>query len=240
LSWRRECPPRIDNSHVLSIVWNLLASRLKKLETCEGRRSVSAIDIEELREQLELLFNPEPDDDGLPLREYPNSRLRDTLRLNFDYMNSFDWEGSSGHKYTRLAPENESQVRVLTRSQDMPERLFISALRLMADSILEYHAAKERHSEIRYYPPIVLTAWAGFETYIRHMSELLIVTARELPADIVRFLREEEVSITPKGEMRIRSNSGTGFNMPVSSGESTIVGPCSARAMVASAVTGTP
>jgi len=121
------------------------------------------MDIEELR-QLGLLFNPEPDD-GIPPREFPNTRLRDTLQLNFDCMNSLNWEGSSGHKYTRLAPENEPQVRVLTRSQDMPERLFTSALRLMSDSIVEYHAAKERHGEIRYYPPIVLTAWAAFETY---------------------------------------------------------------------------
>jgi hypothetical protein len=163
------------------------------------------LSLEEYKEQLELLFHPEPDEDGIPLREYPNRRLRDTLRLNFDYMSRFDSEGSSGHKYTRLAPENESHVRLLTRSQDMPERLLASALRLMSDSISAYHDLKERHGEIRYYPPIIFTAWAGFETFVRHMSELLIVTSHELPVDIVRFLREEEVSVTPKGEIRVRS-----------------------------------
>ncbi|WP_426422605.1 hypothetical protein [Bradyrhizobium genosp. A] len=99
---------------------------------------------------MQFLFNPEPDDDGIPPREYPNSRLRDSLRLNFDYMSSFDWEGSSGHKYTRLAPENETHVRLPTRSQHIPERLLASALRLMGDSIAQYHGSKERPGEIRY------------------------------------------------------------------------------------------
>ncbi len=160
---------------------------------------------EEIKEELDYLFHPEPDEDGFIPREFPNSRLSDKWRLNFDYMNKSDWEGSSGHKYTRLCPEDEVQVHALTRSQDIPERLFTTALRLFADSMIEYNRSKKRHGDLRYYPSVILTFWSGFETFVRHMSELLIITAAELPTDIARYLREEEASITSKGEIKTRT-----------------------------------
>jgi len=163
------------------------------------------MDLDEFKEELHYLFHPEPDEDGICLREFPNSRLKETLGLNFKYMESLDWEGASTHKHSRICLEDEESLHVLTRNKDVPISLFTTALHLMADSIVEYHAVKERKGGIRYYPPIVLTFWAGFETFVRYSSELLIVTAVELPVDVVRYLREDETWVTKKGEIKQRT-----------------------------------
>ena len=110
------------------------------------------MDLESFKEDMENLFHPEPDEDGIHPREFPNSRLRDELRLNFDYMENFDWEGSSIHEYTRLCPQDEEQLHVLTRNKDVPDRLFETALRLMADSIVEYHPATTSDNKRGGYP----------------------------------------------------------------------------------------
>ena len=49
-------------------------------------------------------------------------------------MDTFDWEGNSMHKHTRLNQKNEKRLHVLTRNRDVSERLFITTLHLMADS----------------------------------------------------------------------------------------------------------
>ena len=163
------------------------------------------MDLESFKEDIESLFRPEPDEGGIPPREFPNPRLRDKLRLNFDYMENFDWEGSSIHKYTRLCPQNEEQLHALTRNKDVPDRLFETALRLMADSIIEYHPARTREGDIHYYPPIILTFWAGFEAFVRYSSQLLIVTVQNLPDVVVHYLREEDPWITKQGEIRTKT-----------------------------------
>jgi hypothetical protein len=160
------------------------------------------MDLESFREEIGYLFHPEPDEDGLPPREYPNSRLREQLGLDFTYMESFDWEGCSTHKYTRLCPEGEQRLKALTRNKDVPERLLETPLHLMADSIIEYHTVKKKEGNIHYYPPVVLTFWAGFEAFVRYSSELLVVTVPSLPTEVVHYLREEEPRITKKGEIR--------------------------------------
>ena len=163
------------------------------------------MDLERFEEEIEYLFRPEPDEDSIPPREFPNSRLRDGLGLDFTYMESFDWEGASTHKYTRLCPKDAEGLHVLTRNKDVPDRLLETALHLMADSIVEYHQATTRNGNIHYYPPILLTFWAGFETFVRYSSELLIVTVLSLPEEVVHYLREEEPWVTKQGEIRTKT-----------------------------------
>ena len=156
-------------------------------------------------DEIHWLFHPEPDEDGNAPREFPNKRISEHYGLDVSYMKSFDWEGSSVHKYTRLCPAEEKRIQVLTKNQDVPDRLFGTALRLFADSIIEYHNKGEKEGELRFYPPIVLTFWAGFETFVRHSSELLIVTAKTLPVEVKSFLSEEERYINRKGEVATRT-----------------------------------
>ncbi|MCH7535747.1 MAG: hypothetical protein IH948_08410, partial [Bacteroidetes bacterium] len=163
------------------------------------------MDIEEFKEGIKYLFNPEPDEDGLMLREYPNERLRKNPGLVFEYMENYDWEGSSLNQYTRICAEDEEQIHTLTRNQDVPYRLFISALRLFADSIIEYHSEEDKKGDIRFYTPIVLTFWSGFESFVRYSSNLLIITVPGLPDKVVKQLREEESFVTSQGEVRQKS-----------------------------------
>ena len=163
------------------------------------------IDIEEFKEGIHYLFNPEPDEDGLTLREYPNERLRENPGLVFEYMENYDWEGSSINKYTRICAEDEEHIHTLTRNQDVPYRLFISALHLFADSIIEYHSMEDKKGDIRFYPPIVLTFWSGFESFVRYSSDLLLITVPGLPDEVVKHLREKESYVTQTGEVRQKS-----------------------------------
>ena len=144
------------------------------------------VDIEEFKEGIQHLLNPEPDEDGFMPQEYPNEHLHEYPGLDFEYMANYDWEGSSVHKYTRICPEDEERLHILTRNQDVPFRLFISSLHLFADSIIEYHEATAKKGDIRFYPPILLTFWSGFESFVRYSSELLIITVPSLPIEVVR------------------------------------------------------
>lgn len=163
------------------------------------------MDPSEFAEEWSSLLHPEPDEDGFFPREYPHPRLSTVHGLNFDYFESdFAWEGSSTHPYTRLCPKEEEVVHALTRNQDVPERLFEAALKLFADSILAYHEAK-RTGELRYYPPVILTFWSGFETFVRRLSELLIATVKGIPDPVVNFLREREAFVDVNGAIKQRT-----------------------------------
>ena len=43
------------------------------------------MELEELKEQIELLLNPEPDEDGFVPREFPHSSLEKVHKLDFSY-----------------------------------------------------------------------------------------------------------------------------------------------------------
>lgn len=155
--------------------------------------------LEEFEEETGWLFNPEPDEDGLPpIMDYPNARLSKQFNLDFSYMQDSNYEGSSGHKYTRIKPVGEERISVLTRNLDVPDRLFKAALQLFADSIIAYHKNDKKEGELKFYPPILLTFWAGFEAFVRHSSHLLIVTAKSLPDEVKNYLSEEEKYIDSK------------------------------------------
>jgi len=164
------------------------------------------MDIDEFKEELSILLNPQPDEDGILPREYPHPRLQTIHGLDFSYFETdFTWEGSSVHRYTRLCPSDEEAVHVLTRNRDVPERLFESALKLFADSIIAYHGKTDRKGELRYYPPTILTFWSGFETFVRRLSELLIATVTGIPEPVANYLRERDLFVDVKGTIKERT-----------------------------------
>lgn len=162
------------------------------------------MNLEQVREQIDLLFDPDPEDfgrDGPP--EFPHSRLEKVHKLDFTYMQSPAWEGSSVHRYTRFCADDA--LDTLTRNSDMPVRLMMSALRLFADSIITYFEIEKREGEVRYYPAIVLTFWSGFETFVKHASELFLITALHVPAPVKHYLRETEEIVEENGSIRTRT-----------------------------------
>jgi hypothetical protein len=116
-------------------------------------------------------------------------------------MEDFLWEGATWHPNTRSWPEGEPGGDELTRSMDVPGRLFLSALRVFADSIVTYSKAKdeEKPTGLRFYPPVILTFWSGFEAFVRHSSELMIHTGKDLPGPVADYLRDELTTVGRKG-----------------------------------------
>lgn len=163
------------------------------------------MDIEEFEVEINYLFHPEPDEDGIVHPEYPNQRLLKTHGLDFKYMQDMRYEGSSMHKYTRRCSANEESVHVLTRNSDVSMRLFLAGLNLFKDSVLAYHDAKEKKGDIRFYPSIVLTFWSGFETFLRYSSELFLVTVPNVPSEVANYLREKESYINNRGVIKTRN-----------------------------------
>jgi hypothetical protein len=158
------------------------------------------MDLEELRERIESILDPEPEPDLSP-REVPHPRLERVHGLDLSYLNTADWEGSSIHKHTRLSSSEDDALHTLTRNLDVAIRLFEAGLRLFGDSVLVYHGRKDRKSQLRFYPPALLTFWSGFETFVRYASELMLITVPSIPQTVASYLREEEIFVNQKGEV---------------------------------------
>jgi hypothetical protein len=159
--------------------------------------------IEELRSKIDTIFSVEPDDEGVYPRDYPNAKIRDVHNLDFSYMDCFPWERSTTHRYTRQFNATEGRMQIVTSNWDVPWKLCEAGLRLLADSIIEYHGKMERKGNIRFYPPIIMTFWSGFETFVRYASEVMLITVKRVPEVVRNYLLEREVTIE-KGEQRTR------------------------------------
>src|SRR4051812_8425235 len=89
-------------------------------------------------------------------------------------------------------------------------RLFYSALRFLGDSIITYATDRERRrahaqrnpSELRLHPPVVLTAWSGLEAFIRHSSELMIHTSKDVRSEVADYLRDELTVVDRNGAIK--------------------------------------
>lgn len=163
-----------------------------------------ARDADDLKDRVDAVLNPEPDPD-MERREVGHDRLEKHHNLDLSYLNSFAWEGSTIHPHTRICSKDDTRLHALTRNSDVATRLFEAALRLFGDSILVHHGEQEHEGRLRFYPPILLTFWGGFETYVRYASELLLITVPTIPEPVVNFLSEQEVFVDPKGTIRMRT-----------------------------------
>ena len=162
------------------------------------------MDLEDLRNELAGLFDQDPGKDGGPSTgDISHPRLEAVHGLDLSCLDTFglNWEGSTMHPRTRSYPPDEHQILPLIRNLDVPHRLFDAGLRLFGDSILAYHGKTKRVGVLHYYPPVILTFWSGFETFVRHTSELLLFTVQKVPPTVASFLRDEEEFVSPKGDI---------------------------------------
>jgi hypothetical protein len=161
------------------------------------------MDTEELRNEIRQLLDPEPDPDWVG-RDFPHSKITAVYGLDTQYLATTNWEGSTLHPRTRLCRTDAEPVHVLMRNYDVPTRLFESGLRLYADSLIAYNANLERTGQLRYYPPVILTVWSGFETFVRYSSELFLATTTGVASAISDFLQESETAVDRNGDMSRR------------------------------------
>lgn len=161
------------------------------------------MDAEELRAAVDDVLDRQLDPDMEP-REIPHARLERHHRLDLSYLATPAWEGSTVHPHTRLCSSQDRHLHTLTRNSDVSRRLFEAGLRLLGDSIVAYHARKERKGQLRFYPPIILTFWSGFETFVRYASELLLITVPTVPDPVAVHLQERERFVNFRGEVETR------------------------------------
>lgn len=99
-------------------------------------------------------------------------------------------EGDSWHSHHRVRADNHT-LEVLGKSMWIQTDLIHAALLLFAQSIVEYEPNKKRIGPFHYYPPAVLTFWAGFESFVRFASTMMVETVRDVPDDVANFLLEK-------------------------------------------------
>jgi hypothetical protein len=159
---------------------------------------------EELEERLAMIFELQADEDGFVAVSYPHNRLKEHFRLDTSYMDKFGfvYEGSSMHEDTRLVnPTDQAIPGMLFTNLNLADQLFEAALRLFGDSLLAYCESRKDTNSFRYYPPVIITFWSGFEAQVRFMSELLAVTVPSIPEQVKAYLLEYELVVNPRGEM---------------------------------------
>ncbi len=129
------------------------------------------MDRDELAGQLHAIFEPEPDEDGFIPETPPHERLADVHKLDLSYWKPHEFGSMS--RFSRLVQDQADPIHAITQSLSAPSDLFWAGLSLFSDSLLTYCDKKDRWSPLRYYPPILITFWAGFEAFVRLYSELL-------------------------------------------------------------------
>ncbi len=58
---------------------------------------------------------------------------------------------------------------------------------------------------MNYGSELFLTFWSGFEAFVRHSSELMIHTSKDLPSAVADYLRDELTAADRKGEIKKES-----------------------------------
>ena len=157
------------------------------------------MDHEELAGEIYSIFHPEPvaRNEGAHYYETPpSSRLRTQYGLDTSYWEPFEFGSSS--ELMRTAANDEDPIAAVIQAQQVPFELFLGTLRLFGDSILAYHSASERKGPYRYYPAVLMSAWASFEAFVRVYSELLVKTVPSLPVPVRLALLETEERVADK------------------------------------------
>ncbi|HEY9798986.1 MAG TPA: hypothetical protein V6D25_01405 [Leptolyngbyaceae cyanobacterium] len=154
------------------------------------------MDSEQLKAEIDYLFKSNLehyDEDGFNIREKPHPELLIKYNIDASYLiTTLDWEGSSIHPSSRICTDNEEKIHQLMQSSSLPQWLFSLGLQMYAESLIAYNEKKNRKGLLRYYPPIIFTFWSGFESFIRYSSELMLLTAYNIPSEVEIYLREKE------------------------------------------------
>jgi len=164
------------------------------------------MDHEELYGKVEDIFNPEPviGNEGEEYYETPpQQRLTAQFGLDTSYWKPFEY--GAGSALVRRATIDDDDLSSVIQAQQAPYELFFGTIRLFGDSLVLYADANPRHGPYRYYPAILMSAWASFEAFVRVSSELLVKTAKALPSPIQLALLESEDRIEKNGSIRSQS-----------------------------------
>ena len=163
------------------------------------------LDADELREEIYSIFHPEPvvGSEGEEWYErLPDERLRKEYSLDASYWREFEYGSTSA--LMRRATKSDQETASIVRAQQVPRELFMGTLRLFGDSLLAYHGESERSGPYRFYPGILVSAWASFEAFVRIYSELFVKSAKELPTPAAEALLEKAQVVDDQGKVQTK------------------------------------
>lgn len=164
-----------------------------------------SFEYDEITGRIHDVFNPEPvvGNEGEEWHERrPLSRLQTEYGLNTAYWKPLEYGSTS--PLVRRTVTGDDELAGAIQGQQVPFELFMGALRLFGDSVLAYHGNSEREGPYRFYPGVLLSAWASFEAFVRIYSELLVKTVPSLPASVKQSLLEKEEFVNKKGVVQKR------------------------------------
>lgn len=160
---------------------------------------------DELCGAIHSIFNPEPviGNEGEEWYETPPlERLGIEFKLDTSYWRPFEYGSLS--PLMRQATTHNDELAAIAKAQQVPRELFMGTLRLFADSIIEYDEKRPRIGPYRFYPAILMSGWASFESFVRIYSELLVKTVPTLPAVVSEALLEKRATIDEQGKITSR------------------------------------
>jgi hypothetical protein len=161
------------------------------------------MDIEDLKCEVDSILHPEADEDDRLLWVSPHPRLASVHKLDTSYfLGPHDPKGDS--MFTRLLNDESDPLHKTLESASVPLSLFTAGLQLFGDSLVEYHVRKKRWDVYRFYPSILMTVWAAFESWVRISSEVLVAVVPTLPTVIKHALLEKREIIDDSGKFRTR------------------------------------
>jgi hypothetical protein len=159
------------------------------------------MDIEELRCEIESIISPERDPEGGLGLLRPHKRLSSVHKLDTSYYSGPIFVRAD-KAFERLLENESDPLHETLQSYTVPFSLLTASLRLFGDSIIAYHERKERWDLYRFYPPILMTAWAAFESWVRINSEILTAVVPTLPAPAKDALLETRQVIQRNGDIK--------------------------------------
>jgi len=158
--------------------------------------------IDDLKGEIELILNPEPDEDGL-VRYSPNQSLSSVHGLDTSYYRGLwqvGWLKRDG-AFERLLQDGSDALHDTLQSVTVPGSLLHAALKLFGDSLVEYHERERRWDLYRFYPSILMTVWSAFEAWVRISSEILVAVVPTLPRSIANALLEVRSFVARNGQI---------------------------------------
>lgn len=163
------------------------------------------MDTDDLRQQIQSILHPEPDDDGLHYESWPHPRLSSEHGLDASYFRGGHEPRGDG-AFERLLQDSSDPLHNTLESVSVPLSLISAALELFGDSMVAYHEDKRRWGIYRFYPPILTTMWSAFESWVRISSQIYLATAVNVPTPVRDALNETRAVVNEKGEITPRAD----------------------------------
>jgi len=159
---------------------------------------------EDVADRIREILHLGWDGEGLPPTVLPHARLTRAHGIDtsfFDQRAHHTW--MAPHNYVVQAPADDIFRSI--ESASVPSSLMHAALNMFGDSIVAYYdQPRSKFGPFRYYPAVLMMFLAGFEAWVRILSELLVATVPTVPSPVVDALLERRSTVDRSGRIDVQ------------------------------------